>query len=74
MKTKYKIGDSIITTRGTEGRILDIEERSDGSIWYIICWNNQKIIYNYNNAHIDSGTELNTKLLRNRTLSKILDK
>jgi len=80
MKTKFKIGDPIITSVGTKGWIKDIEERSDGSIWYNIFWDNQKITHNHHSVHyihssrIESSTELNTKLLRNRTLSKILDK
>jgi len=72
MKPKYKIGDHIIINDAFHGMIKDIEEGSDDSIWYIICWRNGTLTTH--SIIIEEILKIDTRESRNDKLSKILDK
>jgi len=74
MKTKFKIGDPIIMGGISRGRIKDIEQETDGSIWYVICWHQTMNIIELVAPYVDSNYELDIKQLREDRLSELLDK
>jgi len=74
MKPKFKRGDHIISSSGSKGIIIYIEEESDGYIRYIVSWNHIEENSIYDRINLESNVTLDLQRSRNKTLSKILDK